>query len=403
MKHVPFFRWVVAVGLLLVGCAVGLYMAAPEYPELKQVELTVLREAPDGTCTVRWTDPFGAGERAAAHLCDADRDPLLKAPEYEPGTGLGWDTGFVRADGPRRGDLFSSQEYDDFDRSAGLTDALAAGGLLMTLVGVVGGNVRSLIRLSGASPAVVRRAEELREAALRVARDHARAVEAVRGAWEPLHQDLVRERLGAMPVARLRRTAGRRLPARELEKHGVRSVRDVLDTGAWGLAQACGTGRRTAETVWDAARRTADAVSADTTVRLDAGRPGPRTVALLNALRVLVEAGPEARTVAEAGRDLAAGLERRLADAAPAAGWRRLLDAGAEERRRAVTAVAGLRGLLDEAGRAGVRARFAQVSVDLLRGADADAEGLAARTDFEARPAAYYGLLAEIATPPGRE
>ncbi|MFF9458176.1 hypothetical protein [Streptomyces flaveolus] len=396
-KYVPFFRWVVAIGLVLIGCAVGLYMAAPDYPELQQIELTVLEEAPDGTCTVRWTDPFGGSEREGPYLCDAERDPLLKAPEYEPGTDLGWDTGFVIAEGPDKGDLYPLWQ-ESSGGSSDLPDSLLVGGLLMTITGVVGGNIRSLYRLSGVRPAVVRRAELLREAAVRVTRDHVRAVEAVRSAWEPLHQDLVRERLGRIPVARLRRTAGRRLPAKELEKHGVRSVRDVLDTGAWGVAQDCGVGRRTAETVWEAARRTADDIARDTTVRLDADRPGHRTVALLNALRVLAEAGPAAREIAQVGDALARELEERLIDAAPASGWRRMLDAGVEERRRAATAVAGLRTLLDEAERDGLPQQFAQVSVDLLRGADGDAAGLAARTDFETRPAVYYDILAEIAT-----
>ncbi|MFG3153095.1 hypothetical protein ACGF7W_13785 [Streptomyces sp. NPDC048219] len=79
-----------------------------------------------------------------------------------------------------------------------------------------------------------------------------------------------------------------------------------------------------------------------------------------------------------------------------------MLDAGGEERRRAVTAVTGLRTLLDDAERDGLREQFAQVSVDLLRGADGDTAGLVARSDFETRPAAYYDLLAEIAVSPVR-
>ncbi|NEC27743.1 hypothetical protein G3I20_14520, partial [Streptomyces sp. SID8111] len=48
--------------------------------------------------------------------------------------------------------------------------------------------------------------------------------------------------------------------------------------------------------------------------------------------------------------------------------------------------------------------RFAQASVDLLRGADGDPAALAARVGFASRPAAYYGLLAELvgSAPPPR-
>ncbi|NUP14910.1 MAG: hypothetical protein HOZ81_02150, partial [Streptomyces sp.] len=44
----------------------------------------------------------------------------------------------------------------------------------------------------------------LYEAAQAVVEDHARAVEAVRAALEPIHDDLARSELDAIPVARLR-------------------------------------------------------------------------------------------------------------------------------------------------------------------------------------------------------
>ncbi|MCZ0978841.1 hypothetical protein O1L60_05155 [Streptomyces diastatochromogenes] len=59
--------------------------------------------------------------------------------------------------------------------------------------------------------------------------------------------------------------------------------------------------------------------------------------------------------------------------------------------------MAGLRRLLDGAEREGLAERFAQASVDLLRGPDDDSEGLAAWVDFESRPAEYHALLAKHA------
>ncbi|SDN62006.1 hypothetical protein [Streptomyces wuyuanensis] len=110
MRHVPLFRWLLALVLVLIGCSLGLFMIAPGFPELRQVDLTVLEEAPDGTCTGRWTDPYGSGEREAPYRCDAGRDPILKAPNYDPDSRLGWDTGFVIADGPGRGELYSLED-----------------------------------------------------------------------------------------------------------------------------------------------------------------------------------------------------------------------------------------------------------------------------------------------------
>jgi hypothetical protein len=190
----------------------------------------------------------------------------------------------------------------------------------------MGGTVRSATRTSGVRAGVLhrtergvlRRAERLREAAEQVSGDHERAVRAVRDAWEPLHREAVRERLGRMPAVPSRWAAGlRRLPAGAWERSGLRSVRDVLDAGAWGVAHSAQVGRRTAEKVWNAARRTADEVDADTAVRLDPDPLDPGTAALLNALRVLVEAGPEARDAAREGARLAGELDRLLAEAAP--------------------------------------------------------------------------------------
>lgn len=409
MKHIPFFRWFVTLGLVLIGCSVGVYLATPDYPEREQVDLTVLNEAPDGTCTVRWTDPFERVEHTGPYQCDRYRPATFKAPDYEPGTDLGWDVGYVFAEGSQRGELYSLADDEDIEASIALSDQLLGIGLLPTIIGLVGGNIRSLGRLIGARPAIVRKGARLRVRAVQTAQDHARAEDAVRTAWAPLHEELVEKRLDGIPVARLRGAATTRLPVRRLERNGIHSVRDVLDTGAWEVAHVGGLGRQEAERVCAAARRLADEVSRDATVRLDTDRPDDRTVALLNALRVLVEAGPQARNAADTADLLAGRLQRALADAAPAAGWRKMLAAGRAERRCAPPAVAELRKLLAEAEREDVVARFAQASVDLLRGADGDVAGLSARVDFDTRPADYYGVLARVVdtaegtgpTPPG--
>ncbi|MFB6777038.1 hypothetical protein ACFCX0_06315 [Streptomyces sp. NPDC056352] len=120
------------------------------------------------------------------------------------------------------------------------------------------------------------------------------------------------------------------------------------------------------------------------------------TTALVVALRVLVEAWPRARNVAETGRELAARLEPLLTDAAPASGWKQMLDAGRDQRWRARVAVAELRLLLDKAERESITQQFAQTSVDLLRGPDSDPAGLSAWVDFETRSAEYYSVLTEV-------
>ncbi|GHG19471.1 hypothetical protein ACFFSH_21055 [Streptomyces filamentosus] len=125
--------------------------------------------------------------------------------------------------------------------------------------------------------------------------------------------------------------------------------------------------------------------------------PGPE---LVRALWVLREAGPRARGAAEAARELADRLTVLLEEAAPAAGLRNRLQAGPAARDAAGTAVAELRRLLADAERDGLRERFTQTSVDLLRGQDAERAALAAGADFERDPEAYRRLFEEL-TPPG--
>lgn len=423
MRQTHFFRWLLVCGLTLVACSLGVHIATPDYPELRQIDLTVLDEKPDGRCTVRWTDPFEHREREAPYLCDAGRSWRLKAPNYETDPGFGWDSGFVISEGPDKGELYSLEEDDDDrQKQIDLSDTLVAVGLLLTIVALVGGStgalrgstgalrgdtgalrgiISALNRGRGAAPKVVREAMRLREAAALVAQDHGKAVEAVRTAWAPLHRELVDGELSRIPVTRLRKTAGARARVRELETGGVRTVRDVLDTGEWRLGQIPDVGRPAAERVMAAARRIADEVHEAVAVRIDTTRPEPRATALVVALQVLVEAGPGVQHTAESGRELMARLDPLLADAAPASSWKQMFRAGKEERHNAREAVAELRVLLAEAEQEGVARRFRQASVDLLRGPDSGPSGLSAWVDFDARPGEYYDLLAQ-AVGPGR-
>ncbi|MGW4162554.1 hypothetical protein [Streptomyces sp. NPDC004788] len=327
MRHRPFFRWVVTAGMVLIAGSFGLYQATPDpapLPKTRQIDLVVLEERPDGTCRVQWSDPFERRDREAPFHCDPTRSDSLKAPQYGNGSGYGWESGFIRTENPHRGELY---EYPRAGESPGvaskdwrtaLSDDLLGLGLLLAAGGLVGGNVRALSRVAGVQSRLLRRAARLQDAAVWVARDHQRALGAVRRAW------------GDTPV-----------------------------DASW-----------------------------------EQDRSGARGTELVTALRVLAEAGPEAGAVAEAGRDLARRLDELLADAAPAASYAAMLRAGPESRRRARTAVAELHPLLEEAERAGLLERFAQASVDLLRGQDTDPAGLAAWTDFERDPATYRALLA---------
>ncbi|MFC9267763.1 DEAD/DEAH box helicase [Streptomyces zhihengii] len=235
--------------------------------------------------------------------------------------------------------------------------------------------------------------ERLYAAAEAVAGDHGRAVEAVRAALRPICDTAVEQALDAIPVARLKDVTEGRLRLGDVERGGYSSVREVLDAGAYRLRQIPGVGQRTADQVVAAARQISEAVRETVAVHIDVDRPEPRTTALVMALHVLVEAGPDARRAVDAAAALSERLGPLLAEAGPAAGRLRMLLAGRDGRARALEAVAEVGRLTGEAVRAGTPELLAQASVDLLRGTPSKA---AAWVDFELRSAEYYSLLAEI-------
>ncbi|MFF8537166.1 DEAD/DEAH box helicase [Streptomyces sp. SAS_267] len=233
----------------------------------------------------------------------------------------------------------------------------------------------------------------LYEAAQAVVDDHARAVEAVRAALKPIHDEAVERELDAIPVARLQDVTEGRLRLGNVEKNRLRTVGSVLKAGPYRLRQIPGVGQRTVDQMLAAAGRLAEAVRESVAVHIDVDRPDPGTTALVMALHVLVEAGPDARRAVDRATVLSERLGPSLADARPATGRFRMLLTGREKKSRALAAVTEIRSLVDEAERAGLPGLLAQASVDLLRGASSD---LAAWVDFELRSAEYYSLLAEI-------
>ncbi|MEU2772686.1 DEAD/DEAH box helicase [Streptomyces sp. NPDC007162] len=242
----------------------------------------------------------------------------------------------------------------------------------------------------------VARGTRLCEAARNVVADHDGAVAAVRAALTPIHDAAVRRELDAIPVTRLQDVTEGRLRLGGVERSGLRTVGDVLDAGSYRLRQIPGVGQRTVDQMLAAARRLRDAVHETVAVHIDVDRPDPGTTALVRALHVLVEAGPQARRAVDRAAALAERLGLLQAAAEPTAGRFRMLLAGREKKARALAAVTEIRSLLDEAERAELPELFAQASVDLLRGPSSD---LAAWTDFELRSADYYSLLAEISGP----
>lgn len=240
---------------------------------------------------------------------------------------------------------------------------------------------------------VVVRGSRLYESAQAVINDHARAVESARAALQPIQDAEVKRALDAIPVARLQDVTEGRLRLANVEKGGFPTVGSVLEAHPYRLRQIPGVGEHTVTHMLAAARQLAAATRETVAVHIDVDHPNPSTTALVMALQVLVEAGPEARRAVDRATAVAELLGGLLVEAKPAGGRLRMLLAGREKKTRALAAVSEIQGVLSEAEQAGLPELMAQASVDLLREPPSD---IAAWVDFELRSAEYYSLLVEI-------
>ncbi|WP_455360248.1 DEAD/DEAH box helicase [Streptomyces sp. SYSU K21746] len=236
-------------------------------------------------------------------------------------------------------------------------------------------------------------AERLHACARSVLADHTQAVEGVRTALAPLHDELVRRELKAIPLSRLKDVTEGRLRLGAVEQAGYRTVLQVHTANPYVLQQIPGVGAQTAAQAVAAANQIAGAMRETVAVRIDVSAPEPRTTGLVIALQRLIEAGPDARRARDTAERIDQQLTPLLAAAHPARGRLRLALSGRAKREQALAAVAAISAVVTEAAHRDVPLLLRQASVDLLRGPASEVE---AWVDFELRSAEYYSLLAEI-------
>ncbi|MEV8392981.1 MULTISPECIES: hypothetical protein [unclassified Streptomyces] len=129
-----FFPAILLVGAALLGLGIAGSTAASKDP---QIDLTVISQQPDGSCEVRWSDPWSGARHEGPFHCDPDRDPLLED----------WWTGWVVSYGPWKGDLYDSDWRGT--PANDVNDALFLAGAALTLTGLAGlvrGAVKRLYR-----------------------------------------------------------------------------------------------------------------------------------------------------------------------------------------------------------------------------------------------------------------
>ncbi|MFE7465453.1 DEAD/DEAH box helicase [Streptomyces sp. NPDC057499] len=240
---------------------------------------------------------------------------------------------------------------------------------------------------------LLERADGLLASARAVLGDHTGAVDAVRGALDPLLDALVGQELASIPASRLKDVTEGRLRLGAIEQAGFATVGQVHAAGRYALRQIPGVGAQTADQALAAAGQIAHAVRETVAVRIAVDDPDEATTALVMALHRLVEAGPDVRRAVDAAGRLVGRLVPLLDAAGPARRRMRMLFTGRQTRSRALEAVAEAGGVVADAERRELRTLFGQVSVDLLRAGESE---VAAWVDFEVRSAEYYSLLAEL-------
>jgi superfamily II DNA or RNA helicase len=216
---------------------------------------------------------------------------------------------------------------------------------------------------------------------------------AARAAYEAARDDVVRQQLAALPLARLKETTQGRLRLGAIEAAGYRTVGQAAALGVAGLQQLPRVGPQTASQVIAAARQLHMAMTQSVRLRLD---PDTRPPAQSSLLAELHKYGIAGQVVSPAEGDLgelAAGLDAVLGDAGRAASRLRMFFSGPRKREASRAALDQLQTLIRSAMRAALDTRLEEMLTALARPSPGEA-GL--WQDYEERAVFYNGLLIEV-------
>jgi SNF2-related domain len=217
--------------------------------------------------------------------------------------------------------------------------------------------------------------------------------QAAKRVFDALREEVVREQIATMPLARIKETTQGRLRLGPIENAGYRTVGAAAAAGHHRLQQIPGVGPHTATQVIAAARQLQAAMVKDVRVRFDPDSR-PRLHAALLAELYAYEVAQ--RSVSPLARDLqalAASLDSVMSKAAPTASRLRMFFTGRSKKEETRNALGQLDSLM--------RAPATGATESNLNAALAALGRPRPGTDFlwddyEARAVAYNGLLIEI-------
>jgi superfamily II DNA or RNA helicase len=212
-------------------------------------------------------------------------------------------------------------------------------------------------------------------------------------AFDALRDEIVREEIATMPLARIKETTQGRLRLGPIEKAGYSTVGAAAAAGVGRLQQIPGVGPHTASQVIGAARQLEAAMAQDVRVRFE---PDSRTRLQSFLLAELYAYEIAQRSVAPISNDLsalAAELDATLGPAARASSRLRMFFSGHRKKEEAREALQRLSALTATPENAATESKLNDVLEAVRRPVPA---GQYLWDDYEARAVAYNGLLIEI-------
>jgi SNF2 family DNA or RNA helicase len=205
--------------------------------------------------------------------------------------------------------------------------------------------------------------------------------------------DVVRQQLAELPLARLKETTQGRLRLGAIEAAGYRTVGQAAAAGVFRLQQIPGVGPQTATQVVAAARQLSSVMMQSVRLRFDPDARLPLQTKLLAELY----AYGVARQVVSPGSDdfgeTAAALDAVLVGSRHAASRLRMFFSGPRRREEARTALSQLEALMKSVHLTGLDARLQKILAALARKTP-DTSSL--WQDYEERAVFYNGLLIEV-------
>ena len=216
---------------------------------------------------------------------------------------------------------------------------------------------------------------------------------AARAAYEMARDDVVRQQLNTLPLARIKETTQGRLRLGPIEAAGYRTVGQAAAAGPVRLRQIPGVGPQTATQVIAAARQLGMAMTQSVRLRLDPDTRPPLQSKLLAELCAYGVARQAVSPGIEHLGETAAALDAVHVGARRATSRLRMFFSGSRRREEARNALSQLEDLMRSVHQTGLDARLRQILT-----------GLAAKTpdaaslwqDYEERAVYYNGLLIEV-------